>query len=117
MVLYGLLWGMYGLVWSCMVLNGWSCVVLYSPLWSCMVWFADVPYVLLQACMYNILVLSSMGTYSFTVIYSYILCGPQLSYMVYHGPMWSCTVLHGHVCSGMFIYVFVLSYIVQYGIV
>ena len=64
MVWYGSVWyfiAMYGLVWSCMVLNGWSCVVLYCPLWSCKVWSADVLHILLWACM-HILVFSSMVT-------------------------------------------------------
>ena len=85
-------------VWSCTVLNvlmsrmiffGPVCIYLYFQVWSL---------ILLQSCI--------------------LLCFLVWSSMVmFDLPVWSCTVLYGLICSGMFIYDFVWSYIAKYEIV
>ena len=109
---------MYGLVWSCMVSNGWSCVVLYCPVWSFTVWSADFLYALLCACMY-VLVLSSMVTYFFTVIHSFlfsciVLYGHVRSLMVPCGLVQSCMTMYDLVCFYMFLFGLTLSNMVWY---
>ena len=100
---------MYGLVWSCMVLDGWLCVVVpYCPLHGL------VRYGLLISCTFFC---GPIGMYLYCQVWSLISLQSRFSCVVLCGHVWSSMVLCGLVQSGMFIYVFVWSYIVRYGTV